>query len=113
MEGGPARLMNLADVANRIEKLISDAHQNCERITEAGDILLGAEPTDAANKANAPAPSALLHRIGQNLGILESIMNNQRQALHRLHNGLQEPPAKNLSNTVGQAQSASGLQSRY
>jgi hypothetical protein len=40
-------------------------------------------------------------------------MNNQRQALHRLHNGLQEPPAKNLSNTVGQAQSASGLQSRY
>jgi hypothetical protein len=92
-----AREMNLSDIANRIEKIIGDACENRNRITEAGDILMGGQPVSETNGTNTPSPSALLHRIGQQLGILESIMNGQRQELHRLHSGLREaPPNKAL-----------------
>jgi hypothetical protein len=104
-----AREMNLSDIANRIEKIIGDACENRNRITEAGDILMGGQPVSETNGANAPSPSALLHRIGQQLGILEGIMNAQRQELHRLHSGLRESPAKTLGQNIhNQAQSAGG-----
>lgn len=109
MAEGASRLMNLQDVANRVEKIIAEAGQNCDRITEAGDILLGIEPTDASNKVGTPAPNALLHRIGQSLGVLENIMNGQRQELHRLHSGLREAPPKTLGQNIhSQAQSGGG-----
>jgi hypothetical protein len=108
-----AREMNLSDIANRIEKIIGDACENRNRITEAGDILMGGQPVSETNGANAPSPSALLHRIGQQLGVLENIMNGQRQELHRLHSGLREAPPKTLGQNIhNQAQTAGGL-ARY
>lgn len=89
---GPAREMNLMDIAGRVEKILCEAEQIRARATEAGDILAGCQASDASQTGAAPQPSALLHRISQSLGTLEKVQHDQRQALNRIHNSLVDGP---------------------
>jgi hypothetical protein len=98
---GPAREINLMDIAGNLEKILCEAEQIRVRATEAGDILSGSQPCDKPSGASTPQPSALLHRIRQSLCVLESVQHEQRQALNRIHNSLQEPPPNTLVATAG------------
>lgn len=107
-----AREMNLMDLANRIEKIIFEAEQNRNRITEAGDILLGSQPCNpVSGSSTMPSPVALIQRLAQSLGILENMMGYQRQAINRVHAGLQEAPPNILGSTLGQVGTGYNTQS--
>lgn len=106
---GPAREMNLMDIAGRIEKILCEAEQIRVRATEAGDMLTGCQPCETSQGNATPQQSALLHRIAQSLGILEHVQHEQRQALNRIHNSLQEAPPNTVVATSGGGGGGAGL----
>ena len=89
---GPAREMNLTDVAERIEKLITEAAYISQRIEEVGDTLRGGGGRDGANSAPTPEPSGLVPLLSSRIAVLDRIFDSQRQGLNRLAEGLREAP---------------------
>jgi hypothetical protein len=109
METGPAREMNLTDVAERIETIIAEAQHINQRLEQAGDTLRGGGRDTNAQGANAPQPSGLIPLIGYRLGVLESIQSEQRQAMNRIQDGLSEAPPPTQ---LGAEQNAKVMQAR-
>lgn len=104
---GQVREMNLADVAERVEKILMEAAHIRQRLENIGDALRGDNETRPSEGAT-PHPSGLIPLIAYRLETIESIQNAQRQELNRLQGALCEAPAAAQLSAGNQAQNHAG-----